>query len=1057
MMSQDEANHRTEDNGEMIINLEEISSEFKLMNEGRRVLSPLPANLEIPSESIRRTINGFNSNSNEEKLENVENYEVDFDYLNSLSDLPNVEPIKRLTRNYSTASSASNSKYLFHWMNYSQEHNYIEDVTPSMESKLLKHFSIEPSLKPDRKQQLERLFEYSKDLLKKKEIVQEQELVHTLITDEERGDVTNIKQQERVDFSSQDSDSEEEPENLYMIDDNYEIGGLDSVQDELTPIVSNNQENRIETLSEQTRIIPPLEPTERESVPLKIVTEQNTPNKEVISSQPIFQTIITETKPVEEKDMNQIIEHNPLIPLLARTKPPPTPLVFNLKTQQTIQPIVAEKVEESNSKKRKRKKKEKKKENTAEESNPIIDSYTPSQQPQSQQPNSNSSKSQKNKKEKKQKKKPLQPEKNPLFHLGKVSSLDENDQDIYMKGLKQFKLFQNQNALSKQVSPPSAYFFKLKKVVEEEQAAFRKALFDDAWNNRQTRYFFIDPYISDQVDKMKKKRKFERILPTNATSLENTGALPRHFELWQTLGIAQLQQTKQALGNSFADPILRFSKLIYQTTDKYFQFHRNQILYQAQDEDVASADEDNNEESETQTPSKPVKLPKFPIGTNVYQVNDPSLNPNNLEDQTQELIVPPTENVYNPFEESKKKSTPTANLYHHRILPNVSEDPIILQSILPQCTDIDFVCASSALTAMINTLGPTFSEEWCLPVIAKPKSDESQFTVFIDKPMIKKAWTLRDNNQIYYKYTIKTLALKEPLIHIPCNPLISKAEYNENDSYSQYELLHRDGEPITYNLFTLANLKLLIRTKLDGANMDVKTDRPTAIKLMTKLEYQTEKGLELSTQSELAKWWSVVFMRPASAAVLTRVDVAQNRVCRTEFKRIKDILPSNEDEEEENERYWSNMLTSNLSSLAVLGGSNIGFQPQLSVQMVYGILTEVTKLITLFQKSNLKDYRFLIQKMPNESLVHLLVEYRKSTPDHIPRGLPQKFYYDLHSDYEKHGAITETQIMPYIPLMWKINGQIPYTFPIRPSTTTTTSSSASNKKKHNDKKKRKKK
>ncbi|KAG2370857.1 hypothetical protein C9374_013813 [Naegleria lovaniensis] len=575
-------------------------------------------------------------------------------------------------------------------------------------------------------------------------------------------------------------------------------------------------------------------------------------------------------------------------------------------------------------------------------------------------------------------------------------------------------------------------------MVEEEQAIYRKALFDDAWNNRLVRYFHTDPYIMEQVEKMKQKKKLDRLVPPTSVASnfqDMKHVLPRHFELVKSMNLFNLQATKMLVSTpagasslqNFADPILKFSKTIYHTSDKYFTYHRNTLIYQQESAEQIDVDDTADETSST---VKPVKIPKLPISTNIYKVDDPSLNPISAMDNSSAVSTDHSaiNVVYDPLKHLQK-STSSMNVYLHRNLPQVSDDCIINDIILPRFPEIDFVCASSAMSALVNTLGPNFSEEWCIPVIAKPYSSsttsgdttvsQNKFTIFLEKPLLKKVWTQRDVNQMYYKYAIKTVSLREPLIHVPSKttiPTLNLDEQQSCENFSQLELMHRDGEPISYNLFTLGNWKILFRTKIDGAYNDVKTDRATVVKLITKLEYQTEKGLELSTQSELAKWWTNVFLRPASAIIVNRVDVAQNRVCRTEFKRVKDVLPEVEDEEEENERYWSNVLTSNLSSHGVAGGgANCGFQPQLSIQTVYGVLTELMNLISTFNAHNLLDYRFLIQKMANEPYIHLLVEHRKSSSvdSLIPRS--QKFYYDLHMDYEKHGGVNDLNKMDYIP------------------------------------------
>nr|CAG4717513.1 unnamed protein product [Naegleria fowleri] len=1025
MMNKNEGNNNDSSSELKNTSKEEASSPFEyyeilrgnIDNEFKRPKLMLPLawdKLKPPSEIFEKEINKFGSTVSMYKKgenENLKQISVDFDYLNALSEMPNIEPIKRLTKHYPNASSGSNSEYLFHWMDFREEHNQIPLMNSVMDVDVLRDLNVPlifSSNKDPSSKLLKLLVEKRKEFVEKSKsheepfqnsriptlpqgpILQKDEPVQPSIAaltsptmhQPQKPMMNTVTSFSRIDEQSEGSESEEETKMYIMEDDHLEMGGFD------------------QPMSHET------EPIEHVQTPLQQVkmpqidahgSERNEESTKSISSLASVQSVSPSTTST----------------IALSTSSGNTPVTQVVETKKKCKRSKKKKTDETQLKRQASSK----------------------------------------------------PTPNPLDHLGKYSCLTQEDVAFYLKGLKQFKAFQKQTALSNALPPPPPLFFKLKKMIEEEQAIYRKYLFDDAWNNRLVRYFHTDPYIMEQVEKMKQRKKLDRLVPTSATSNfhDMKHILPRHFELMKSMNLFNLQKTKMlvspTLGGStmpnVADPILKFSKSIYQTTDKYFTYHRNTLIYQQESAEQIEVDSTASDEASTSTTTaKIVRLPKLPISTNIYKVDDPSLNPIAGDTSSEQVIDQSTASVYDPLKHLHKSKS-SMNVYLHRNLPQVTDDTIINDVILPQFPEIDFVCASSAMSALLNTLGPTFSEEWCIPVIAKPysgrtsnnsltessdKTKQKKFTIFLEKPLIKKVWTQRDVNQLYYKYTVKTVSLRGPLIHVPSKTAIPTLKIDEQpaENYTQFELMHRDGEPISYNLFTLGNLKILFRTKIDGAYNDVKTDRATVVKLITKLEYQTEKGLELSTQSELAKWWTNVFLRPASAIIVNRIDVAQNRVCRTEFKRVKDVLPEVEDEEEENERYWSNVLTSNLSLNPGVagGGANSGFQPQLSIQTVYGVLTELMNLISTFQEHNLLDYRFLIQKMANEPYIHLLVEHRKSSSidSLIPRS--QKFYYDLHMDYEKHGGVNDLSKMDYIPLTWKSKKQIPYTFPIRPSLTT---------------------
>eukprot|EP01080_Neovahlkampfia_damariscottae_P012556 gene12556-6376_t len=319
---------------------------------------------------------------------------------------------------------------------------------------------------------------------------------------------------------------------------------------------------------------------------------------------------------------------------------------------------------------------------------------------------------------------------------------------------------------------------------------------------------------------------------------------------------------------------------------------------------------------------------KFPIQNEVYQLNNDDL---------------------------------LKNEWIKRSMPELSSDPVA-EDISKQF-QIPFIISSSSFCSIID-----ISKEFCIPI--KIKLIDGRKTIFFDKPILKKKYTIKEKNQNFYNLSFKNIGInmsKE-------SPVV---DFNKNNSNSQkFEDFISKIENYTYTCWNLGKFKLLIRTKLDAVVPDeLKPSKFSYVGIKTKPEYFPQKGEEEFTWSELARNWAYTYIRHDTQLYISRISPQNNELISIETKNVENLI----------------------------------FRPEQSIKLFYTILEKLNDLpIGQYLVSHLTDSDEKFSIFEN-------VSQENST-------------YDLHYDF-RNAASSDILSIPYVPIKWKnVPNQIPYTF-----------------------------
>ncbi|KAK2169995.1 hypothetical protein LSH36_5g11026 [Paralvinella palmiformis] len=96
---------------------------------------------------------------------------------------------------------------------------------------------------------------------------------------------------------------------------------------------------------------------------------------------------------------------------------------------------------------------------------------------------------------------------------------------------------------------------------------------------------------------------------------------------------------------------------------------------------------------------------------------------------------------------------------------------------------------------------------------------------------------------------------------------------------------------INYSLFTLGDLRIIIRYKYHGVLKYRKKNPMQFAHIQTKLEYQPQYGMEQMTHSEICKAWLALQLRPHTSLLRVRVNAYTGEIMEQKLLTANDILP----------------------------------------------------------------------------------------------------------------------------------------------------------------------
>ncbi|KAL0487062.1 hypothetical protein AKO1_012146 [Acrasis kona] len=181
------------------------------------------------------------------------------------------------------------------------------------------------------------------------------------------------------------------------------------------------------------------------------------------------------------------------------------------------------------------------------------------------------------------------------------------------------------------------------------------------------------------------------------------------------------------------------------------------------------------------------------------------------------------------------------------------------------------VMTSSALTCLLEHL----SNKWSchLPVSFHSREGQNSFVV-IGKPFLKKRYTMRKLNEMYYKRC--------------CTESMKSSE--QCIKYSQQEQVAQDN--VVYSRHKVGGLTFLLRCTHRGCS--VGGMKPQIVCIKSNMEYHTDKALEVLTESDEIACFAHLSARPIdSCLMLSRVDPLRDSIVEIEFKRSVALVPQN--------------------------------------------------------------------------------------------------------------------------------------------------------------------
>jgi hypothetical protein len=111
---------------------------------------------------------------------------------------------------------------------------------------------------------------------------------------------------------------------------------------------------------------------------------------------------------------------------------------------------------------------------------------------------------------------------------------------------------------------------------------------------------------------------------------------------------------------------------------------------------------------------------------------------------------------------SPGESSGVGRWWRKRSAPLLSTDPVVQQ--LVQTEAVDVVLSSSSISTLLSLLLLGGERTPQLPVVIRNLKEQNRSVVFVDAPFIKKTYTPREKNTLFYTLAIQHLGLNAPSI-----------------------------------------------------------------------------------------------------------------------------------------------------------------------------------------------------------------------------------------------------------------------------------------------------
>ncbi|XP_044260128.1 uncharacterized protein LOC123008400 isoform X2 [Tribolium madens] len=243
---------------------------------------------------------------------------------------------------------------------------------------------------------------------------------------------------------------------------------------------------------------------------------------------------------------------------------------------------------------------------------------------------------------------------------------------------------------------------------------------------------------------------------------------------------------------------------------------------------------------------------------------------------------------------------------------------VLLNSKLPVSQDdnipkllknhkFDAVISSSGLKQIIDYTN--IKTKWIVPVVIKEIEDEDgklRKIVFIDKVLPKVDPSPHDLNCYAYKRLLKLNfceyeAFRYPVEETPIETDESDEQNAEQDTKEKKKVIHHNANYRIWNIKKTTNhntlmknqtkdseINLLVRCKLDGCE---ETEQSVLYPVIVrpKIEQQMQYGVNIASQSEIARDWTSLFFRLYSFLYRARIYSPMNEVISVEKCSIQKI------------------------------------------------------------------------------------------------------------------------------------------------------------------------